>query len=510
MGVWFNAALAIFAATGSFLFGYDSGVMTDVIKSPNFLSFFHTTQTSAIIGAIVATFAGGAVFGSLTGGLTMDRIGRRMTVQMGAVICLLGAVLQAAAKNLGMMLVGRIFTGYAVGLMSMSVPVYQSECAHPKLRGLIVGITQQMIGVGFIISTWVGYGSAQMPDSSSFQWRFPLAFQTVPCVIIIVGLLFFPESPRHLIETDRADEALKVLHRLHYNGRNEDWIQREFTEIKATIDAERTITAPGWKVMFTVPQWRARLIQATLVQVFTQMTGINVIGYYQTIMYDNLNITGNRNLLVTGIYNVVGPIANLIFILFILDRVGRKKPLLFGTIGISVALICEAAIGSQVKKGVNTSHNNGLSIGGVTFLFLVSIIFSWSFGPVSWVYMSEIMPMQIRAKGSAFATGIGNWLVNTFWSQVAPIGLGHTGWKFYFIFVAFNLVVTFPTIWFTFKETKQVSLEEIDLLFGERALGALPANLELKNVEGATTTDTEVKGPEVVQERVQERAAAKV
>jgi hypothetical protein len=91
--------------------------------------------------------------------------------------------------------------------------------------------------------------------------------------------------------------------------------------------------------------------------------------------------------------------------------------------------------------------------------------------------MSEVMPISIRARGSAFATGIGNWLFSTFWAQVAPIGLGHIGWKFYFIFVAFNLVVTLPTVWFTFKETKHLSLEEIDLLFGERALGALPSDI---------------------------------
>jgi MFS family permease len=125
MGVWFNASLCVFAGTGSFLFGYDSGVMTDVIQSPHFLHFFNTTKTSSIIGAINAVFSGGAVFGSLMGGLIMDHIGRRWTIQTGAIICLVGAILQAAARNLGMMLVGRILTGWAVGLMSMSVPIYQ-------------------------------------------------------------------------------------------------------------------------------------------------------------------------------------------------------------------------------------------------------------------------------------------------------------------------------------------------------------------------------------------------
>lgn len=476
MGKIFNISLAIFAATGSFLFGYDSGVMTDVIQSENFLAFFDTVPTSPIIGAINSTFSGGAVFGSLMGGLTMDRFGRRMTVQIGAMICLVGAILQSAAVNLGMILVGRIFAGWAVGLMSMSIPVYQAECAHPKIRGLIVGLTQQMIGVGFIISTWIGYGSHQASDS--FQWRFPLAFQAVPCILLIAGLFFFPESPRHLMETDREEEALRVLKKLHYNGSNDEWIDAEFNEIRATIHAEKAITAPGWKIMFTVKQWRVRLFHATAVQVFTQLTGINVIGYYQTIMYEALGITGNRNLLVTGIYNCVGPLANLIFITLLVDRFGRRKPLMIGTVGITIALICEAAINSQNTTG----DNNSLSIAGVFFLFCVSVIFSWSWGPISWVYMSEIMPMPIRARGSAFATGIGNWLVSTFFAQVSPIALGSITWKYYFVFVAWNIVVTLPVVYFFFKETKQVSLEEIDLLFGERALGTLPADLDDKQL----------------------------
>ncbi|KAK7629470.1 general substrate transporter [Phyllosticta citricarpa] len=444
--------------------------MTDVIQSPHFLKFFNTTKTSPTIGAINSTFSGGAVFGSLMGGLTMDRLGRRLTIMIGAAIALLGSILQSAAQNLAMVLVGRILAGWAVGLLSMSVPVYQAECAHPKNRGFIVGLAQQMIGVGYIVSTWVGYGSSKVPRTSSFSWRFPLAFQALPCVILIGGIMFFPESPRHLIEHDRDDEALRVLRKLHYNGQNDEWIQQEFREIRVTVAAEKAITAPGWRIMFTVPQWRTR---QNRVQVFTQFTGINVINYYQTIMYESLGITGDRNLLVTGIYNCVGPITNFFFITFILDRVGRKKPLLFGTVGITLALVCEAIVNSQ-----NTdAHSRGLSIAGVFFYFLVTVMFSLSFGSISWVYASEIMPMQIRARGSAFATGIGNWLVATVWNQVSPQGLEHIGWKFYFVFICWNVCVTFPTILFWFKETKTLSLEEIDLLFGERALGNLPESI---------------------------------
>lgn len=218
-------------------------------------------------------------------------------------------------------------------------------------------------------------------------------------------------------------------------------------------------------------------------------------------MYHNLGIEGHRALLVTGIYNVVGPIFNFFFIIFLLDRVGRRKPLLFGTIGISIALVCEAAIGSQVPNATG-QRKDSLSIAGVFFLFCVSAIFSCSFGPISWVYASEIMPLSIRGRGSAFATGVGNWLVSTVWSQVSPIALGKITYRFYFIFVAWNLFVTLPCVFFLWKvshltskpkmsstndtqETKQLSLEEIDLLFGERALGTLPEHLDRKedNVE---------------------------
>jgi len=210
----------------------------------------------------------------------MDRFGRKFSIQMGAFICTVGAILQAAAQNLSMMLVGRILAGWAVGLMSMSVPVYQAECAHPRYRGLIIGLAQQMIGIGFIVSvyvcyhspveqendktnhhrSWVGYGSLHAPDTSQFQWRFPLAFQAVPALMLVVGMAFLPESPRHLIEKERYDQAMKVLRKLHFDGSNEEWIQREYAEIKTTIEAEKAITAPGWTIMFKVPQWRTRLL----------------------------------------------------------------------------------------------------------------------------------------------------------------------------------------------------------------------------------------------------------
>lgn len=455
--------LALFSALGSFLFGYDSGVMTDVIASQHFLKYFNTTKSSPILGSIVAVFAAGAVFGALMGGWTMEKLGRRRAIQIGACICIVGGVLQAAAVHLSMMLIGRLVTGWAVGVMSTVVPVYQGECAHPKSRGFIVGLAQQMIGFGFIASTWIGYGAHHIDDAdnNSFPWRFPLAFQVVPALLLAGGLMWFPESPRHLIEIGDHDGALEVLQKLHFDGGNMEWIQAEFDNIVTTLEMEKRVMVKSYWAMFKVPAWRRRLANGVLVQVFTQLTGINVIGYYQTTMYDAMGITGNTKLLVAALYNLVGPIANLLFITLLIDRVGRKKPLLFGTVGITLLLIAEAAINSQNLDGTKTGH----SYAGIAMLFLVSIVFSVSFGPVSWIYMSEVMPMQIRAHGNAFATAFGNWGMNVIFSQVSPQGLEDLGWKYYFVFVAFNVCVTAPTVWYFFVETKGLSLEEIDGLF---------------------------------------------
>ncbi|KAK3344207.1 general substrate transporter, partial [Lasiosphaeria hispida] len=174
--------------------------------------------------------------------------------------------LSSAAQNLAMILVGRIIAGWVVDPLSMSVPVYQSECAHPRIRGFIAGLTQQFIGVGFIVSTWVGYGSAHAEGTlAAFQWRFPLAVQAIPAARLAAGIMFFPESPRHLMETNREEQTMRVLKKLQFDGTNDEWIQHGFHEIKTTIAAVKSITVPGWRIMSTVPAWRTLLMHGVAV-----------------------------------------------------------------------------------------------------------------------------------------------------------------------------------------------------------------------------------------------------
>ncbi|KAI5283203.1 hypothetical protein KEM54_002323 [Ascosphaera aggregata] len=275
-------------------------------------------------------------------------------------------------------------------------------------------------------------------------------------------MFIFPESPRYLIQKKRYEDGINVLRKLHFTGNNEDWIQTEFQEAKDAYAIESDIDISPWKAMFVIPQWRKRLLIAVGMHAFGQSTGINAIGYYQTIMYRSLGVEGHTITLLAACYNLVGPSTCLFFILFLADRVGRRKPLLWGAVAVTCCLIGEA-----IFQAVNQDGDKKVLSGfGILCIWLVTGFFSLSYGPVCWVYISEILPMQIRGTGVAFATGIGHWGVNVMWSQVTPKGLNKIGWKFYLVFVAVNLFITIPCMYLFFPETKGVPLEEMDSVFG--------------------------------------------
>ncbi|KAH0585023.1 hypothetical protein H2248_008292 [Termitomyces sp. 'cryptogamus'] len=421
----------------------------------------HFTNKSTIQGAVVSTFNGGCFFGALGAGWLNDRLGRKRTIQIGCVFSIWGGAMQSGASNVATLLVGRIIGGIAIGILSMTVPLYNTEIAPPENRGLLVGLTQQMLGIGFIVANWVGYGCQFIGSDAS--WRLPLGLQLVPASLLLLGIQFLPYSPRWLLEVDRDDEAKAVVYKLHGKG-NEIAAELEYQEMHDTIKAEARVKTRSLRTLVSTVPMAKRLFVAVGVQVFTQFTGINVINYFGPTMYRSLGITGHKSLLVQGIYGAVGPIANLFFIVFLLDRVGRKKPLVFGagsfvcTFSILAAIVATNPVDSPLS-------NQTAQRAGIAMIFLTSVMFSLSFGPVSWVLASEVFPTHARALGTMVATCC-NWAFNTMIGQVAPIGMDKVGWKFYMLFVALNLVDMIIIAIF-FPETKGKTLEEMNEVFGD-------------------------------------------
>ncbi|KAF8910867.1 general substrate transporter [Mucidula mucida] len=464
MGLFYNIFLAFFSSIGAFLFGYDSGIIASVITMKYYLAKFGDDPD--IKGAVVSTFNGGCFFGAMLAGWACDKYGRKRSIQLGALFALWGCAMQCGANNVATLLVGRIIGGLAIGILSMTVPLYNTEIAPPRIRGFLVGLFQQLLGIGFIVANWVGYGCQYIDSDAS--WRLALAMQLVPAGCLLVGIQFLPFSPRWLLEVGRDEEAHKVVQQLHGAKTPEQLAvaDAEFTEMYETIKAEQLMKSKRLSDLWSTPAILRRTLVACGVQIFSQFTGINVINYFGPQMYESLGVTGSKGLLVQGIYGAVGPIANLFFIIFILDRVGRKKPLLYGAGSFVVTFSILAAIVATNPPGAPADQVNATAQrAGIAMIFLTSVNFSLSFGPVSWVLAAEVFPMSVRSMGTAVATCC-NWAFNVLLSQVSPLAMDNVGWKFYLLFILLNLC-DFVVILFFFPETKGKTLEDMAAVFGD-------------------------------------------
>ncbi|ORY20790.1 general substrate transporter [Naematelia encephala] len=467
-----NYVAAVFAAIGSFLFGYDSGIISSVISAnyTHFHSYFNEPKQN-IIGAIVSVFAGGAFFGALLAGQTADLIGRKRTIQMGSLIAIVGCTLQTAAVNVAMLIVGRLIAGFSIGVLSMIVPMYQAEISPPHARGLLSGTTQLMISFGFFVANWVGYGCGFINGTG--QFRVPLGIQIIPGVMLLTGMFFLPYSPRWLAKKGRHEEARNTLIRLH-GGRASakiEVVEAEFAEILNQIEWENQNLKTSYKDLISNKPNIHRTLCGCLVQAMCQWTGVNVNNYYGPTIYAALGFGGSQTLLINGIQGAWGLVCTFVFITFIVDRIGRRWPLIIGAVFLSIIMAWQT--GTNEPFSDPTFKSKSMGIAGIAAVFMFSLAFSWSFGPVSWIYQSEIFPMNIRALGASVSTA-SNWANNVIIAQVTPYGFSNIGWKYFLVYTACNASNAVLS-YFLFPETKNKTLEEIGLLFGDTNVRSMPA-----------------------------------
>jgi MFS family permease len=191
---WYQFLVGVFASLGSYLFGYDLGVIAEVVASNTFEDKFNPTDAGK--GLVVSMFTTGAFFGAAFAGPSGDYLGRRATITVGAVIFCLGGALQTGAANIGFLWSGRFLAGLGVGFLVMIVPLYQAELCHPSIRGRVTALQQFMLGVGALMAAWISWGTYVNIKTSSAQWRIPLGLQIIPAVFLGALIFLFPESPR--------------------------------------------------------------------------------------------------------------------------------------------------------------------------------------------------------------------------------------------------------------------------------------------------------------------------
>ncbi|RYO52052.1 Sugar transporter [Alternaria arborescens] len=458
-----DITVSIIATTGFLLFGYDQGVMSGIISADPFMNYFpETLHNSTWQGFVTAIYEIGCLFGAIAMLIFGDALGRRKGIMIGAATMIVGTIIQVTAfkghNATAQFIIGRIVTGVGNGMNTATIPTYQAECSRTKNHGLLICIEGGVIAFGTLIAYWVDYGCSY--GSDNFTWRFPIAFQIVFCIILLAGMTWLPESPRWLLTKDRHEDAAKVIAALRGHA-----IDDSETRFEAHIIMD-SIRASGHKggitpfsALFTngKTQHFRRMMLGASSQLMQQIGGCNAVIYYFPLLFENsIGASHDLSLLLGGINMIVYSIfATTSW--FIIERTGRRKLFLIGTWGqgLSMVLVFGALI-----PGTQTAAK-GAAVG----LFTYIAFFAATWLPLPWLYPAEVNPVKTRGKANAISTCT-NWLSNFIVVMITPIMIDNIGWGTYVFFAAMNACFL-PFIHIFYPETKQRSLEEIDLIFAK-------------------------------------------
>jgi sugar porter (SP) family MFS transporter len=441
--------VAIIAAIGGFLFGYDTGVIGGALL---FMQKDLKLNSHAQQQLTVAILLLGAIAGALISGWLADRISRRRTKIISGSVYVTGAIGCALAQSYWQILAGRFWLGLAVGTASFVSPMYIAELVPPRIRGGVVSFNQLMVTLGILAAYIVDWGFAGL--SNNWRWMFALA--AVPGAALAIGMYFMPFSPRWLVQKGREDDAREVLETYRFD---EDDVEAEIGEIKEVSEREaslRDLIGKGVRKMMLVGIGLA---------VFQQIVGINTVIYYAPTI---LKFAGQQNTgaLTQSVYIGCTNVFFTIVAILLLDKLGRRFFLLFGTSVLTVALV---GLGIFFKS-TSIQH----SVGWLALVCLLVYIFGFAIGlgPVFWLMISEIFPLQMRGPAMAVCTMF-NWGFNfliayTFLTLTDVLTKSGAFWLYAFFGVC--AVIFFATL---VPETKDRSLEQIQSDFGADADDAL-------------------------------------
>lgn len=468
----FNFIVVLYVALGSTACSYGLAVIGSTIGQPT----FHTglrmappgqpgySHTADLISAYNGVNSGGAIVGAGLTAWFANWAGRKRSIQLGALILAIGGALSAGSVNPAMFIVGRTVAGIGIGMLITTIPIYQSEVSTPESRGFMCCMHGVMVAFGYSLSAWIGFGTYFSPTSSSFGWRFPLAFQCGPPLLLLLGSSFLPFSPRWLLQENRPEESLSVLKRLHASKTDPEGREatREFHQMQKQLALDRTLRAkPGPLEIFTTPSNRRRALLAFSFMFTNMFTGILVVANYGILLYEAIGFRGSMPLLLSAVWVVITIPCNLFTALYV-DRIGRRPLLLVGLAGCTVCNIFECALqafylGTDNKSGLNAA---------IFFIFFFVGFWATCCDATQYLYTAEIFPTHIRSQGTAI--GMAGLFSGTLVVLVAgPIALNDITWRFYFVLIV-PPAVEFVCVCLWFPETRQRSLEDIAEAFGDK------------------------------------------
>lgn len=383
-------------------------------------------QTSEIVSILSA----GTFFGALLSAPIADYLGRRLAMMFNTVVFTFGVILQTIATDIPLFVAGRFFAGLGVGLLSATIPLYQSETSPKWIRGAVVGCYQWAITIGLLLAAIVNNATKDRYDTGSY--RIPVAVQFAWAIILFGGMLILPETPRFLIKQGKHAKAAKSLSRLRRLDVDHPALIEELAEVQANHEYEMSIGTASYLALFKKPI-RKRLFTGMGLQALQQLTGVNFIFYYGTSYFQNSGISNPfTTSVITSVVNITSTVPGL----WMVEKWGRRPLLMFGAIGMSVCQLIVASVGTALPD--NTSANKAL----IAFVCIYIFFFACSWGPCAWVVTGEIFPLKARAKGLSITTA-SNWLLNWAIAYATPYmvnsgpGNANLGSKVFFIWGGF-------------------------------------------------------------------------
>ncbi|KAL5050638.1 hypothetical protein BDW71DRAFT_194396 [Aspergillus fruticulosus] len=473
--------IGLFVAFGGVLYGYDTGTISGILAMKYWRRQFSTGYvnpndhipdiTSSQSSMIVSLLSAGTFFGALTAAPVADYFGRRIAMILDCFVFCFGVILQTAATAIPLFVAGRFFAGFGVGLLSATIPLYQSETAPKWIRGTIVGAYQLAITIGLLLAAIVNNSTKDRNDTGCY--RIPVAVQFAWAIILVVGMLILPETPRFLIKKDNHEAAIKSLARLRRLDVNDPAVVEELEEIKANHEYELSVGKASYLEILRGSIGR-RLATGCAVQALQQLAGVNFIFYYGTTFFEHSGI--NNSFVITLITNIVNVVSTLPG-LWMVEKWGRRPLLLFGAVGMCVSQFIVAIVGTTTDSGV---ANKVL----IAFVCVYIFFFASSWGPVAWVVTGELFPLKARAKCLSITTAA-NWLLNWAIAYATPYmvdsgpGNANLQSKVFFIWGGFCLIAGI-FVWTCIYETKGLTLEEVDELYAKvpvawRSTGFVPS-----------------------------------
>ncbi|KAH7207334.1 general substrate transporter [Fusarium oxysporum] len=470
-----NALLGICCLSAATV-GYDGAMMNALQINPNWKSYYHHPE-KATLGAINAMLPAGKIIGFLFVAPFSNRFGRKTALMLSFAITVVGAAIQTASNNLGVLIFSRFFLGFGCGVMSQPSPILLAEMAYPPHRGKLTALYHCFYFVGAIAAAWITFGTLRM--TGAWSWRIPTLLQGAAPLLQLACSYFLPESPRYLIAKGRDDEARAILTKHHAAGdESSPLVELEVAQIRDAVrTANNSEKRPSLGKIVSSPANRRRLLISTIVAIAAQWSGNTVVSYYLVLVLNAIGITNaTHQSLINGGLQIFNLLATVGCGAMLVDVLGRRRLFQWSAVGMTLSYTIWTILNARFDVTGRSSYGYAV----IPMLFIFYFHYDIALTPLLYSYPTELFTYEWRSWGVAYT------LIVTNASQIIgqfcnPIAMAKIGWRYYIVYCILDAALI-ALVWVLFPETKGKSLEELANLF-EKLEKVSPRDWEKQEVD---------------------------